>query len=188
MEIDEIRQELNDLLENVVDHSGRYTAERPIPSLEISFVLSKINKMQENLTILKYLLEQKEMYSKKIKKEKRNQTLKVQEEIVVTETTEEKIVVVVEEKPTTGETIVKEPIKIEQQTILKLIDALTLNDRYLYANELFNKDMNAFNEFVKSVDNSSTLSTAKEILFSLNLDIENQHVASFSELIDRRFS
>ena len=48
--------------------------------------------------------------------------------------------------------------------------------------------MNAFNEFVKSVDNSSTLSTAKEILFSLNLDIENQHVASFSELIDRRFS
>ena len=48
MEIDEIRQELNDLLENVVDHSGRYTAERPIPSLEISFVLSKINKMQEN--------------------------------------------------------------------------------------------------------------------------------------------
>ena len=64
MEIQEIRQELNQLLENIVDHSGRYNEERLIPSLEVNFVLSKINKMQEKLAVLKFLLEQQEMLGK----------------------------------------------------------------------------------------------------------------------------
>ncbi len=57
MEIVQLRQEINDLLENVVEHSNSYTTKEHLSSLEVSFVLKKVSKAQEALTILKYLLE-----------------------------------------------------------------------------------------------------------------------------------
>ena len=57
MEVKKIRQELNELIKNIVEHSESFPANRPIPSLEVSAVISKVNKMQERLAVLKYLLE-----------------------------------------------------------------------------------------------------------------------------------
>lgn len=196
MEIEDIRKELNDLLENVVDHSSRYSAERPIPSLEISFVLSKVNKMQENLTILKYLLEQKERLSKQTTKTNKKEFVEAVKEDIIEQQpsgqTEriERSISVAEEVAVTDlpqEPIAKKPSSIEQPAIPKLIDALTLNDRYLYANELFDKDMNAFNELVKSIDNSPSLDEAKELFSSLGWDDEDEHVQTFTILVERRF-
>ena len=48
MEIEQLRKELDHLLENVVDHSKDFTERRQIPSLEIGVVLAKINKMQDD--------------------------------------------------------------------------------------------------------------------------------------------
>ncbi len=183
MEIEDIRKDLNDLLDNVVEHSTKFSDERPIPSLEISFVLAKINKMQETLSVLRYLLEEQETISK--------QRPKTKTEIPVTQEVQEEI----EEQPVIVETIIESSQKVdetlaenhEQSPIPKLIDALTLNDRYLYANELFNKDMNSFNELVKSIDNSSSLNEAKETLSALDWDDENEHVISFYNLVERRF-
>lgn len=183
MEIEHIRKELNDLLENVVEHSSRYSDERPIPSLEISFVLSKINKMQESMSVLRYLLEEQEKASMQIKNVEK-------QALIVEDTPTEK-----EESPV----IIKEPIEyedkqvstlakeVEQFPIPKLIDALTLNDRYLYANELFDKDMNLFNELVKSIDNCSSINDAKTLIFNLDWNDENEHVLSFTNLVERRF-
>jgi len=189
MEIEHIRKELNHLLDNVVEHSTRYSEERPIPSLEISFVLTKINKMQENLSVLRHLLEEQEKFSKEARNAERDS--------VVIEKVQEKTVSV-EEKTENHEPTIDVPQKeavpsdisdnLEQPPIPRLIDALTLNDRYLYANELFNKDMNAFNELVKSIDESSSLANAKELFSSLSWDDENEHVISFNILVERRFS
>lgn len=180
MEIEDIRKELNQLLENVVEYSSKYSNERPIPSLEVSFVLSKINKMQENLGILRFLLEEKEKASKqRLKEIKRTPVIeeppsKREEKIELTESTQE-------ERATLE-------LALEQASISKLIDALTLNDRYLYANELFNKDMSAFNELVKTIDNSSSFNEAKQLFSPLGWDDENEHVLSFTSLVERRFS
>lgn len=178
MEIERIRKEINELLENVMEHSSRYSDERPIQSLEISFVLTKINKMQESFAILKHLLELQEKEAKQTKNKERKTTI-VQEEKEIT---------VIESSKIDSEKSPVLEVKNEQSSLPKLIDALTLNDRYLYANELFNKDMNAFNNMVKSIDNISSLNEAKELLSSLGLDDENEHVLSFHELVERRFS
>jgi hypothetical protein len=200
MEIQEIRQELNQLLENIVDHSGRYNAQRPIPSLEVSFVLSKINKMQEKLTILKFLLEQQEMLSKHEEKSIKEVVVQPEEEIAETpvfETPKE-----VEITPVIEEFVVEEPAleeviieaespkseNLEQPSIPKLSDSLTLNDRYLYANELFNKDMNAFNELVKSIDTCVSMDEAIALYSSMDWELDNEHVISFTNLVERRFS
>ena len=184
MEIEGIRKELNDLLDNVLEHSTRYSEERPIPSLEISFVLTKINKMQENLSVLRHLLEEKEKASKEARNTKRETAAieVLKEEPSLTETISEIKEEQTSEVPSTSSE------NLEQPSIPKLTDALTLNDRYLYANELFNKDMNAFNELVKSIDNCSAINEANKLLSPYDWDDENEHVLSFTQLIERRFS
>jgi hypothetical protein len=195
MEIEQLRQEINDLLENVVEHSSRYTGERHIPSLEVSFVLTKINKLQESLAVLKYLLEEQENQVKEdYKKEKQNakmheepkreERFEPQEEPLVQEEPLPKVEKTVESE---NENTAITNENIGQFPIAKLVDALTLNDRYLFANELFNKDMNEFNELVKSIDNCSSFNEAKSLYIKMEWDAEDEHVISFINLIERRF-
>jgi hypothetical protein len=198
MEIEQLRKELNDLLENVVEHSNNYSGNRQIPSLEISYVLTKINKMQETLIVLKHLVKEEERLSKIKKKEQRAEKAQpnptpIVEEVQQANKTEEVVVEepvnVVEEEVTAPEA--KPITNIEQLPISKLVDAFSLNDRYLFANELFSKDMSAFNEVVKSIDTCSSFEEAKQILMDNgsqhNWDVEGEHVISFTNMVERRF-
>ncbi|MCB0400827.1 MAG: hypothetical protein KDD41_01985 [Flavobacteriales bacterium] len=237
MEIGQLRKEINDLLENIVEHSNNYSNNRPIPSLEVSYVLKKVSRMQETLIILKHLLEQEELRVKQSRTSASQGTSDLAEKPVpVTETPAESSSpevlpedrVVPEEtkaeevaaEPTEPESVSQsipeesqieetspeEPVintvheteqltqiptrsALENRPIARLIDALTLNDRYLYANELFNKDMNAFNALVKALDNCTNKEEAQGIIarFNEEWDQENVHVLSFFELVDRRF-
>ena len=45
MEIEQLRQEINDLLENVVKHSNSYTGKKELLALDASLVLNKVNKV-----------------------------------------------------------------------------------------------------------------------------------------------
>lgn len=191
MEIEQLRQELNHLLENVVDHSGRYSEARPIPSLEVSFVLKKINKMQENLTILKYLLKEQEKFSKQMGGSDRKTD--IEDPIVESIEREEETIIdkVIQSEPVQENVSEDPPLKkeeTEQPSISKLSDGLTLNDRYLFANELFNKDMSAFNDLVKSIDECSSLDEAIALYSKSDWELDNVHVISFTNLVERRFS
>jgi len=184
MEIEDIRKELNHLLNSVVEHSSKYSDARPIPSLEISFVLTKINKMQENLVILKHLLKEQEISSKRFSISEN--VISIPKESSENLGEVDKIDSSLKEDEDLEKSNLEEPSIYASISNLK--DALTLNDRYLYANELFNKDMEAFSELVKSIDNSSTISEANDLLSSFEWDDENEHVLSFNMLIKRRFS
>lgn len=220
MEVKKIRQELNELIKNIVEHSESFPANRPIPSLEVSAVISKVNKMQERLAVLKYLLEIHENQQKATPSQE--QTPPQKEELVEPESTvsetnlteqvaepeapvietpeaiqqEEQPQEKMEEKATT----VVEDSKINQEIAQKLSrtpikslkEAFSLNDRYLYANELFDKNMEAFNNLIKTIDESSNISEANEKLITAknqyNWDEENNFYMEFSILIERRFS
>lgn len=205
MEIGRIRKELTELLDNIMEHSNKYSEERTIPSLEVGAVLTKINRLQEGMAVLRHLLEQQEIQAKLERKNLRTKTREqaenntapaVQEEPIVQE--KEEIVikeeVVVEPRTETPEEIIEEevektePITSPNTGNSKLVDALTLNDRYLYANELFNKDMNAFNELVKAIDLCNSFDEAQKLYLSLDWEIENEHVLSFTNLVELRFS
>jgi len=206
MEIEQLRQELNDLLANVIDHSRNFSKGRQIPSLEIGAVLAKINKMQEKLVVWRYLVEVEEadkkaknIQSKIDKKHDEEPVIQEQPEIINTVETpiytqevevEEELIL---EKPEPNTNKNETVSDIMQHTpITKLVDAFNLNDRYLYANELFNKDMNAFNECIKTLDNCESLAQANEMVSSLKnqlqWDEENEQVFSFIEMVTRRFS
>ncbi len=194
MEIDRLRKELNELLDNITKHSNKYSEERTVPSLEVGAILTKVNRVQEKLAILRHLLEQQELAGRLNRQNSRQEHKGKVEEIetpiptIVSEVIEnEKEIVEQRTEEIIEEPILEETI-IEQLPVTKLVDSLTLNDRYLFANELFNKDMSAFNALVKSIDECSNFDEAQKLYVSFDWEIENEHVLSFTNLVERRFS
>ena len=202
MEIEQLRQEINELLENIMKHSNSYSEKEHLIALDVNVIQQKVNKLQESLTILKYLLEAKHQERGAGKKE-----IVVEEKQIeaVIEKEDEPVILavqesVVEQQPTVeeeSEAFVEEVVdkmetpkieNIEQLPIAKLADGLTLNDRYLYANELFNKDMTAFNDLVKAIDECSSLDAAVALYIAMDWELDNEHVVSFTNLVERRFS
>lgn len=209
MEIEQLRQEINQLLESLVIHCDSYTGKRHLTSLEVNHVLSKTNSLQERLSVLKYLLEKQYQNKGKtntiVVKPIKEETPIIQPEEVIADEVKEEISTpteIVEPTPEEIEPTINKPIteettnssvadQIQQAPINKLVDSFTLNDRYLYANELFDKDMSAFNEFVKALDNSNSIDEAQTLFnqkgSANNWDVENQLVIDFMSLIERRF-
>lgn len=171
MEIQQLRKEFNELLAKINQHSERFTCEDHLPSLEVSVLISKVQKLQEVAIVLKYSIEQKE---ENLIQRRNLQSTKNE---IVEEKLEEKVEAVVEEEPVTimedkvelveeklqeNEVVteMKEPVievaknsvgdKFLQTPIASLKDAFSLNDRYLLANELFEKDMALFTNLIKT--------------------------------------
>lgn len=204
MEIEQLHKELTHLLNNVADHTDGFSGDRQLQSLEVATVLVKINKIQEKLIILKHLIEideasaeQNSYVEKEIIEEKpvdvasplidEDQTV-LSNDDVKQEFFEKEIV---EVKPV--EEVVSSVVEqLQQAPIKSLVDTLTLNDRYLYANELFDKDMSAFNGLINKIENSNSIDAAQNLFNQVgaqyNWDVESDLVIKFMGLIERRFS
>ncbi len=206
MEIEQLRKEINQVLANITEHSERFTGKDYLPALEISVLMSKINKLQELAAVLKYKIQQKEEGRRASSKTEQRATKEepipvVVEELIEVnpepisepqpEITEPTIEVKEEIKPATKTTKSSVSDKFLHTPLALLKDAFSLNDRYLFANELFKKDMALFNDTVKNIDACNSLIEAQEILTkskaALNWDNENERVISFYNLVERRF-
>ena len=215
MEIQQLRKEFNQLLDKINQHSERFTDADHFPSLEASVMLSKINKLQELTAVLKFAIELNEEEAGKKRRDfqqaqRELKTEEIVEEIVdapeekqielideVIEIEEEVLAVVeeikndveVEEKQQELKSSVSD--KFSQTPIASLKDAFSLNDRYLFANELFNKDMNLFNEAIKVLDacENEVIAMGKlnELGATYDWDLENEHLLSLQNKVQRRF-
>ena len=83
--------------------------------------------------------------------------------------------------------------KLSTKSIAKLADSIALNERFLYSNELFNGNMEAFKKALSELDHIASLADAKRYLdvqlkeeHSWNMDSET--VQSFISLVERRFN
>lgn len=215
MEMEQLRKEFNQLLANINEHSERFTDHEHLPALEVSVMMSKIGKLLEVATILKHTVKELEENKKNLKKEAT--IISVQESVVsisepeadlepeIIETPKIEEVAPKEEHPkiveAKQEEIKPEPTKpVEKSSVgekfshlplSSLKDAFSLNDRYLFANELFKKDMALFNETIKTIDSCGSLINAQEhlnaIKTTLNWDNESDYVVTFYQLVERRF-
>jgi len=200
MEIEQLRKEFNQVLANIYEHSERFTGSDHLPALEVSVMMSKINKLQEIAAILKHTIHSKEEKRRSFHKveptivsEIKNQTMVEETEIIIEKSIDVSVVtqeIITEVKPeSTSKTSISD--KFSHSPITSLKDAFSLNDRYLFANELFKKDMTLFNETVATIDACKNLIEAHELLnkakTNLNWDTENERVISFYQLVERRF-
>ena len=116
MEIGRIRKELTELLDNITEHSNKYSDERTIPSLEVGVVLTKVNRVQEKLAVLRHLLEQQEFQMKQERRDKRQLTREpVADQVTKVEEKETPVVEVQETiAPIIEETIIEENVSKTQ--------------------------------------------------------------------------
>ena len=101
------------------------------------------------------------------------------EGVIVVESVQKEIITEAEGAKLTN---VKKPL------VAKLSERLTLNDRYLFANELCKKDMSAFNELVKLIDSCASLDEATRLYSTMDWKIDNEDVIAFTNLVEQRFS
>lgn len=215
MEIQQLRKEFNQLLDKINQHSERFTDADHFPSLEASVMLSKINKLQELTAVLKFAIELNEEEAGKKRRDfqqaqRELKTEEIVEEIV--DAPEEKQIELIDEVIEIEEEVlavveeIKNDVEVEEEQqelkssvsdkffqtpIASLKDAFSLNDRYLFANELFNKDMNLFNEAIKALDacENEVIAMGKlnEFGATYDWDLENEHLLSLQNKVQRRF-
>ncbi len=257
-EIAELRKKITDLVDNIKEHSDRFTGKKHLPTLELNVFLAKLNRLYETTVVLRYLMDKEEMekltpFVEKDLADSQLQQMPEQREFTgnlipevqaetqpeinepanieetvaqepvtenpeqpaeelplentVAENTKEEPVVEdvenqnIQEKEATSETQNSEnpqPVnspesladQLSNQPISNLTQALSLNEKYLFANEFFNKDLNAFLLMVKRINESDNLQQAMHIFESevaVAKDKENELVEQFIKLIVRRF-
>ena len=82
--------------------------------------------------------------------------------------------------------------RLERQPIANLLTAIGLNERYHYANELFDGDMEEFKKIVQLLNDFDNITEAR-YFFDQNLreeyewDEENELVKAFYQLVERRY-
>lgn len=307
------RKEITALIDNIKKHSDRLDDEKSIPMLELSVILSKINRLHETTVVLKYLLakeqhhEEEEFGSKEfitstlidsiseiasveeevqvslteeslaedevivddsafqedkiveekleiVKEEEEDEIyvemevdeedvksidLDVNEEIIVemeveSESEEEDYIqgeIEVDESEISSLESLTDKINIEEnkgvaeilktldqenisnlpdineqyseeedktlsdhlqkQPISDLVSAIGLNERYFYANELFNGDLEEFKNQLNRLNDSENFNVAQEkfqqLALKLHWESNNEMVKALLQLVERRF-
>lgn len=234
------RREVTALIDNIKEHSDRLRNHDSIPLLEMSVILSKINRLHEATLILKYLLakdqhhEEEEFGSndyvinsfikdpktrlKELEKEEEELTEKEEkpsEDVLVEETPHEEPEISKEDEisidevierleqeevnslPDLNEQYVEEEDKslgeqLKKQPIADLVAAIGLNERYLYANELFEGDIDAFRTELGNLNNFNSKEEAhqyfnEDLAKKRGWDTEHEMVHALKVLLDRRY-
>ncbi|MGB0805283.1 MAG: hypothetical protein ACPGRC_01245 [Salibacteraceae bacterium] len=83
--------------------------------------------------------------------------------------------------------------KLRSKSIKKLADSIALNERFLYSNELFNGNMEAFKRALNELDHIASKEDAQryielQLQVENNWDLEAETVQSFILLVERRFN
>ncbi len=82
---------------------------------------------------------------------------------------------------------------LKESPVKDLRKAIGINDRFLFINELFRGDENAYERSIKTINNFSIYPEAefwisRELKLKLNWNEESQAIKQFDQLIRRRFS
>lgn len=83
--------------------------------------------------------------------------------------------------------------KLRSKSIQKLAESIALNERFLYSNELFNGNMEAFKRALNELDHIASKEDAQRFIelqlqVENNWDLESETVQSFIALVERRFN
>jgi hypothetical protein len=83
--------------------------------------------------------------------------------------------------------------KLSRKSIGKLADSIALNERFLYSNELFNGNMEAFKRALTELDHIASLDDARryievQLKSENDWEMDSKIVQGFISLVERRFN
>jgi uncharacterized protein YqgV (UPF0045/DUF77 family) len=81
--------------------------------------------------------------------------------------------------------------KFNQETVNELREAIGINEKFLFINELFNGDMSKYNKAIDELDEMATYKGAETYLLELKVqhqwEEDSQALMKLTELVKRKF-
>ena len=200
----ELTQDMLDLIDRIKNKTDYINTDDRIPELELEVILSKIEQLYQKAIGLKYLRQFADGISASLtEKEKMIQEVtppvlheveiqeNIIEEIVASEPTEEKTIEIetIEQDisalgNSSNEGIIE---KLQQQAISDIKNAIGINDKFLFTNELFAGNSQEFEITINQLNQLSSMEEAKEKLEKYSWSEENEAAQSFLTLVARRY-
>lgn len=164
-----LRKEMTNLIDNIKEHSDMLTDYDRLPEIELQVILKKIEKLFEYSIILNYLYEKQRLELKtKFDNIESKDEIKSQ----------------IEEKSWIE--------KMQKIPINDLTTHLSVNEKFFYAKELFNDDINALNKTLLKLNQFNNFDKAyayikKEILPEYKWNLNDTNVKNFVSFVKRKF-
>ena len=193
-----MRKDITTLIDDVKYQSDSLTDLDRLPVIQLNVFLAKINMITRKTTILLHYLEMESEKQKNIRQEKQN--AKVVEDIPSNTSEKEVAPHVTSIEPDPIKLEVKEEDKkidnvedkLKQIAIVDLITAIGINEKYLFASELFEGNIELYSQAVVGLNALESLDQAMLFLDELakqyKWDQENESVLRFRDLVERRYN
>ncbi len=216
MDKSSIRKEIAALINSIKEHSDNIGDNKHIPQLELELILHKIEKLYQKAIVFNHLNsvgEETHITENPIKSTSVVEIPKVEVKVeivkpvitdkpidlfgteipVVTEKLkQEKKVELSAEKAVKKEEKLSVSNKIQKPSIQDLTKAIGLNDKFLFANELFEGSMQEYNIAIQQLNGAGSLESAMDYFSTLQQlyewDMEKETVKQLIDLVDRRYS
>ena len=203
-----IRKEIAALINNIKEHSDNIGDHKHIPQVELELILHKIEKLYQKSIVFNHLNSNVEINQNTTISIPVVETPKVEikQEVVKPVVSEKPIdlfgseILHVAEKPKQEKKVEKKeekpvvvvPNKIQKPSIQDLTKAIGLNDKFLFANDLFEGNMQEYNIAIQQLNGAGSLESAMDYFSNLQQlyewDIEKETVKQLVDLVDRRYS
>ena len=192
MEKSRIRKEISDLINSIKEHSDNIGNKKNIPQLELELILSKIEKLYEKSIVFNYLHSIPEKNAEQV-----NVSSLVSESfenITANETSKEPIQTQIpldlfaSDTHTENEHSLAD--KLGRQAIKDLKDAIGINEKFQFINELFEGHMQEYNAALSQLNNMTEINEAKTYLNTLKALYhwkDNTISSAFIDLVERKF-
>lgn len=216
MDKSNIRKEIAALINSIKEHSDNIGDNKHIPQLELELILHKIEKLYQKSIVFNHLNSEGDgsknsdnrITSKPVvetaKEEVKHETIKpvVSEKPIDLFGSE---IPPVTEKPKQEKKVEKpadriggkeeKPVvvnKIQKPSIQDLTKAIGLNDKFLFANELFEGNIQEYSIAIQQLNGAGSLESAMDYFSNLQQlyewDMEKETVKQLVDLVDRRYS
>lgn len=198
-----MRKDITNLIDDIKYTSDSLTDLDRLPVIQLNVILAKINLLTKKTTILLHYVEKQGEEQKKIRFSSEKESpvedvtpipevekdTPVEDNTAVPEVEMETV-----KSETNGENSNSGNVedRLKQITIKDLTTAIGINEKYLFASELFEGKIESFTEAVMSLNAFESFDQAKNFMNNLanqyKWDPENESVISFTDLVARRFN
>ena len=199
-----IRKEIATLINSIKEHSDNIGDKQHIPQLELELILHKIERLYQKSIVFNHL--------NSIPAEKRQIPTPEKMEAAKPDLTQEPSIPESKDKPvdlfgsevaaTTEKPKVEKKLEkkeekpvvsqIQKPAIADLTKAIGINDKFLFANELFAGNMQECNIAIQQLNASGSLESAMDYFANLqqlyDWNMEKETIKRLLELVDRRYS
>lgn len=207
-----IRKEIASLINSIKEHSDNIGDKEHIPQLELELILHKIEKLYQKSIVFNHLnsvppaaqaaAPQQKYIPAPEKHEISNSEIK-KETVLVPEMREKPIDLFGSEVAPPSEKVKAEKkiekkeekpavSKIQKPMIADLTKEIGINDKFLFANELFDGNMQEYSIAIQQLNASGSLESAMDYFSNLQQlyewDLEKETIKRLLDLVDRRYS